>query len=56
MNTYNHPTQRKEVTALDADVPLLRSSLIRFNVSELRYSQNPSGRPYARHLFLLSAA
>lgn len=35
MNIH-HTQHRKEVTALDADVPLLRPSLIRFNVSETR--------------------
>ena len=54
MNT-KHPTQRKEVTALDADVPLLRASLIRFKLSELRLFQNEADRPQARHLFALHA-
>jgi hypothetical protein len=50
MNTY-HPTQRKEVTTLD-DVPLVRPSLIRFNVSELRISQGCSSRFKVRRLLL----
>ena len=50
MNT-KHPTQRKEVTALDADVPLLRPSLIRFHLSELRLFQVKADRLRARHLF-----
>jgi len=54
MNT-NHTHQRKEVTALDADVPLLRPSLIRFNVSELRLSQIKADCVCARHLHLFSA-
>ena len=55
MNT-EHSTQRKEVTTLDADVPLSRSSLIRFNLSELRLFQNQASRLRARHLFALGAA
>jgi hypothetical protein len=35
MNT-NHTQHRKELTALDADVPLLRPSSIGATVSELR--------------------
>jgi hypothetical protein len=50
MNT-KHPTPRKEVTAVDADVPLWRPSLIRFKLSELRLFQNEADRPRARHLF-----
>lgn len=46
MNT-KQPTQRKEVTALDADVPLLRPSLIRFHLSELRLLQSQANRPGA---------
>ena len=49
MNTKNS-TQRKEVTALDADVPLLRPSLIRTQLPELRLFQNEADRPVARHL------
>jgi len=44
-----YSTQRKEVTALDADVPLLRPSLIRFNLSELRLLQSQADRPNACH-------
>jgi hypothetical protein len=54
MNT-THLTQRKEVTALDADVPLLRASLIRFHLSELRLFQVEANRLQARHLFTLRA-
>lgn len=54
MNT-NHSTQRKEVTALDADVPLLRPSLIRFKLSELRLFHCEADRLQARSLFGLSA-
>ena len=54
MNTY--PTeQRKEVTALDADVPLLRSALIRFNVSRLRMFKTQADRLDARHFELIGA-
>lgn len=52
MNT-KHPTQRKEVTALDADVPLLRPSLIRFKLSELRLIHTEADYLQARHLFAL---
>ena len=55
MNTH-HLTQRKEVTALDADVPLSRSSLIRFHLSNLRLQQARADRPNARHVFTLRAA
>jgi len=55
MNT-KHSTQRKEVTALDADVPLLRPSLIRYELSELRLFQNQAYRLCARHLLGLGAA
>ena len=48
-----HSTQTKEVTALDADVPLLRPSLIRFKLSELRLFHNETDRPHARHLLEL---
>jgi hypothetical protein len=47
-----HPTSRKEVTALDADVPLLRPSLIVFNSSELRLLQIQADRPSARHVLI----
>jgi hypothetical protein len=50
MNT-KRSTQRKEVTAVDADVPLLRPTLIRFKLSELRLFQNEADRPRARRLF-----
>jgi hypothetical protein len=52
MNTQHH-TPQKEVTALDADVPLLRPSLIRSKLSELRLFQYEADRPLARHLFWL---
>ena len=54
MNTY-HIIQRKEVIALDDDVPLVRQPLIRFNVSELRIPQGYTSRASVRH-FLLRAA
>ena len=54
MNT-KHSIQRKEVTALDADVPLLRPSLIRFNLSELRLLQSQADRPNARHSLVVRA-
>ena len=54
MNT-THSTQRKEVTTLDADVPLLRPTLIRFNVSELRLFKTQADRFEARHFGLLGA-
>lgn len=44
------------MTALDADVPLLRPSLIRFNVSELRSIQSLPSRPSARCLLLFNAS
>ena len=47
--------QRKEVTPLDADVPLLGSTLIRFNVSELRMFHTQADRFRARHFGLLGA-
>lgn len=47
--------QRKEVTTLDADVPLLRPTLIRFNVSELRMFKTQADRFNARHFGLLGA-
>jgi len=49
MNT-NHSTPRKEVTALDADVPLLRPSLIRTQSIDLRLLQDEADRVMARHL------
>jgi len=55
MNTDYHSTQRKEVTALDDDVPLVHRPLIRFYVSELRTTQNSPIRPCARHVPLLNA-
>jgi hypothetical protein len=55
MNTH-HFTQRKEVTALDADVPLSRMSLIRFNLSELRLFRHKVNRLKARHHVGLHAA
>ena len=54
MNTYT-TEQRKEVTTLDADVPLLRPTLIRFNVSGLRLFKTQADRFEARHFGLLSA-
>lgn len=54
MNT-NHTHHRKELTALDADVPLLRPSLIRFNVSELRLFPIKADCVYARHLHRFGA-
>jgi hypothetical protein len=45
--------QRKEVTTLDADVPLWGPTLIRFNVSELRRFQTQAARFHARHFGLL---
>jgi hypothetical protein len=47
--------QRKEVTTLDADVPLLRPTLIRLNVSELRLFKTQADRFEARHFGLLGA-
>jgi hypothetical protein len=49
MNT-NTIQKGKEVTALDADVPLLRPSLIRFNVSELRMFKQQADGALKRHL------
>ena len=49
MNT-NHSIPRKEVTALDADVPLLRSSLSRTQLAELRLFQYEADLVLARHL------
>ncbi len=49
MNT-NAIQKRKEVTALDADVPLLRPSLIRYNVSELRMFKQKADGDLWRHL------
>ncbi|HLO17836.1 MAG TPA: hypothetical protein VK206_23600 [Anaerolineales bacterium] len=51
----NHTQHRKEVTALDADVPLLRPSLIRFNVSELRMFKRKADCVEARHLYFFGA-
>ncbi len=48
MNVF-HPTQRKEVTALDADVPLLRRLPIRLNLSGLRLLQAQVDCPSACH-------
>ena len=53
MNSHQS-TQREEVTTLD-DVPLVRPSLIRFNVSELRTSQGYFSRSSVR-CFLLHEA
>ena len=53
MNT--HTIQRKEVTTLDADVPLLGSTLIRFNVSDLRMFKTQADRFRARHFSQLGA-
>jgi hypothetical protein len=47
--------QRKEVTTLDADVPLLRPTLIRFHVSGLRLFKTQADRFEARHFGLLDA-
>jgi hypothetical protein len=52
----NSCTQRKDVTALDADVPLLRPLLIRFKLSELRLFQWEAGCFYVRHRFGLCAS
>jgi hypothetical protein len=46
----NHPIQRKEVTALDADVPLLRPVLIGTQLTELRLLQYEADRVQVRHL------
>jgi hypothetical protein len=54
MNTHTIQ-QRKEVTTLDADVPLLRPTLIRFNVSELRMFKTQANRFNACHFGLLDA-
>jgi hypothetical protein len=48
MNTHTIQ-QRKEVTTLDADVPLWGPTLIRFNVSELRMFQTQVDGFNARH-------
>jgi hypothetical protein len=47
--------QRKEVTTLDADVPLLRPTLIRFNVSGLRMFKTEADRFDARHFEFIGA-
>ena len=54
MNT-NHIPHRKEVTALDADVPLSRPSLIRFNVSESRMLKEKADCVVARHIGFVGA-
>ena len=54
MNTHTI-RQRKEVTTLDADVPLLRPTLIHFNVSELRMFKTQADRRSACHFALLGA-
>jgi hypothetical protein len=54
MNTHTIQ-QRKEVTTLDADVPLLRPTLIRFNVSELRMFKTQADHVNVRHFGLLGA-
>jgi hypothetical protein len=54
MNTHTIQ-QRKEVTTLDADVPLLRPTLIRSHVSELRMFKTQVERFNARHFGLLDA-
>ncbi len=53
MNTHTIQ-QRKEVTTLDADVPLWRPTLIRFNVSELRMFQTQVDDFNARHFAWLA--
>ena len=50
-----HLTQRKEVAALDADVPLLRPSLIRSHLSDPRLFQADADHRLARHFFALRA-
>ena len=55
MMNINHSTERKDVTALDADVPLLRPSWIRFKLSELRLFQCEADRFHVRHRFGLCA-
>lgn len=54
MNTHTIQ-QRKEVTTLDADVPLLRPTLIRFTVSELRMFKTQADHFKARHFGLSGA-
>ena len=54
MNTHTIQ-QRKEVTTLDADVPLLRPTLIRFNVSEMRLFKTQADCFNARRFGLLGA-
>jgi hypothetical protein len=54
MNT-NHVSHRKEVSALDADVPLSRPSLIRIHVSELRLFKREADCVNARRLSLSGA-
>ncbi len=53
MNTHTIQ-QGKEVTTLDADVPLWRPTLIRFNVSELRRFQTQVDRFNAGHFSWLA--
>ena len=52
MNT-NQISHRKEVATLDADVPLLRPSLIRFNVSESRMLKEKADCVIARHFHVV---
>ena len=54
MNTHTIQ-QRKEVITLDADVPLLRPTLIRFNVSEMRLFKTQADCFNARRFGLLGA-
>jgi hypothetical protein len=54
MNTHTIQ-QRKEVTTLDADVPLRRPALIRFKLSELRLFKIQADRFNACHSSLLDA-
>jgi hypothetical protein len=49
MNT-NTIQKRKEVTTLDADVPLLRPALTVYNVSELRMFKQKADAGLARHI------
>ena len=50
---HKHSTQRKEVTAVDADVPLLRPTLIRTKSFELRSFKIEADRLAARHIPML---
>lgn len=54
MNT-NHTQTRKEVTTLDADVPLWRPSFIPFTVSELRLFKGKADCVDARHVSWLGS-